>query len=99
MAKQNNSKSEKPLFNNQSFINKTILGILFYCIGMFLTTGISVFVKKTMQDYKLPSWEVVFIREIFVLIILFPFMVKWNVFCINYFVLSSNVKIAGKYLY
>ena len=78
MAKQNNSKSEKPLFNNQSFINKTILGILFYCIGMFLTTGINIKIKKTMQDYKLPSWEVVFIREIFVLIILFPFMVKYK---------------------
>ena len=64
--------------NNSSFLNKTILGIIFYCIGMFITTFISVFVKKTMLEYKLPSWEVVFIREIFVIMTLFPFMIKYK---------------------
>ncbi len=61
-----------------SFVSKTILGVIFYCIGMLISVGISIFVKKTMISYKLPSWEVVFIREIFVLIILIPFMVKYK---------------------
>lgn len=59
-------------------MNKTFIGILLYCGGMFLTTLISVFVKKTMKNYNIPSYEVIFIREIFVLLLLLPFMLKYK---------------------
>lgn len=57
-------------------INKTLIGILSYLAGIFISMLISVFVKKTMVDYKLPSWEVVFIREVIVCAMLLPFMIK-----------------------
>lgn len=56
----------------------TITGCGMFLFAMFLSVCNSVFVKKTMVQYQLPSWEVIFIREMAICIMLAPFMVKFK---------------------
>ena len=56
----------------------TITGCGMFLFAMFLSVCNSVFVKKTMVQYQLPSWEVIFIREMAICIMLVPFMVKFK---------------------
>ena len=72
-------------------INKTFSGVLAYLVGIFISTLISVFVKKTMVDYKLPSWEVVFIREVIVCALLLPFMIKQKFNFFQKYALKMNL--------
>ena len=56
----------------------TFTGCALFCSAMFLSVCISVFVKKTMVEYQLPAWEVIFIRQGAIVLMLVPFMIKFK---------------------
>ena len=71
-------------------IDKTLLGVICYLSGMFISVAISIFVKKIMVQYKLPAWEVVFIRHSIIVALLIPFMVKFKFNFFNKYALKLN---------
>lgn len=68
-----------------------LIGCGIFLIAMFLSVCTSVFVKKSMVQYKLPSWEVIFIRETVICLILLPFMIKWKFNFFNKEFLKPNL--------
>ena len=57
-------------------MNRIAIGCMFYAIAMFFSVCISVFIKKTMVQYNVPSWEVVAIRQGAIVLLMLPFMIK-----------------------
>ena len=56
----------------------TLIGCGMFLFAMFLSVCNSVFVKKAMVQYSLPSWEVIFIRELAICLMLLPFIIKFR---------------------
>ena len=67
-----------------------VAGCGMFLFAMFLSVCNSVFVKKTMVQYQLPSWEVIFIRELAICIMLLPFMVRFKFNFFNKKTLKPN---------
>ena len=57
-------------------ISNGALGCLLYTFSAFLSVTINIFAKKMMVQYSVPSWEVMFVRQAFVIAMLMPFMMK-----------------------
>ena len=62
-----------------------------FLFAMFLSVCNSVFVKKAMVQYQLPSWEVIFIRELAICLMLLPFMIKFKFNFFNKNTLKPNI--------
>lgn len=56
--------------------NKTTLGIFFYLIGMFLCVMLNTTMKKTINEFHLPTYEILFIRQLCIVLFLTPLMIK-----------------------
>jgi len=51
-------------------------GIILYTLGMLVTVLLNIFVKKTIVVFKLPTIEVLCIRQFILVLCLIPFMIK-----------------------
>ena len=62
------------------FFNKKIsdnsIGMLLYLLAMLTTALLNIFGKKVIVLYHLPIWEVLFLRQILIIIFLLPLMIK-----------------------
>ena len=57
-------------------LSKSSVGVLLYLAAMLVTVLLNIFVKKAITQFKLPTWEVLCIRQMFIVIGLLPLMVK-----------------------
>lgn len=77
----------------ENFIKKypNLFGCSIFCFAMFLCLCTSTFVKKITLQYNIPTWEVIFIRQSAIVLMLLPFMIKmkFNFFNRNTILLNS----------
>ena len=57
-------------------ISKPAIGCTLYVLSALFSVMINIFAKKMMVQYSVPSWQVIFIRQAFVMGLLMPFMMK-----------------------
>ena len=57
-------------------ISKPAIGCTLYVLSALFSVTINIFAKKMMVQYSVPSWQVIFIRQAFVIGLLMPFMMK-----------------------
>lgn len=66
-------------FLKNSFLNKLSdrsLGMLIYLSAMLVTVTLNIFVKSAIVKYKLPTWEVLGVRQAIIVVCLIPLMIK-----------------------
>lgn len=71
--------------------NKTTFGIILYLISCLISVCSTIFVKKVMIDYKIPSWEAIAIRQSIICVFLIPFMIKKKFNFFNKTTLKPNL--------
>ena len=59
-----------------NYLTNNSIGMLLYVLAMFITSLLNIFVKKVIVLYSLPTWEVLFLRQILIVICLIPLMAK-----------------------
>ena len=52
------------------------LGMLIYLSAMLVTVALNIFVKSAIVKYKLPTWEVLCVRQSIIVMCLIPLMIK-----------------------
>lgn len=57
-------------------LSKSSFGVLLYLSAMLVTVLLNIFVKKAITQFSLPTWEVLCIRQMFIVMGLLPLMVK-----------------------
>ena len=57
-------------------ISKPAIGCTLYVLSALFSVMINIFAKKMFVQYSEPSWQVIFIRQAFVMGLLMPFMMK-----------------------
>ena len=57
-------------------IDLILKGCLLYAVAQFISVFINVFIKKSIIEYNIPSWEVVAISQGTIVLLLIPLMIK-----------------------
>lgn len=71
--------------------NKKTLGVLFYLIGMFLCVMLNTTMKRTINVFNLPTYEILCIRQLAIVVFLIPLMIKHKFNFFNKKALKPNL--------